>query len=296
MRVVDLLTPDRIAVSLRVGSLGEAAAAVLERLSATAVLEGMAEADHLRIAIENGEGEGLDRRILPGGLLLVGARSGGVADVSVALGIAGAPFPDGAPGSESLQGLLVLLTPRDVSTLRAQAIPVLERFFADPERTARLLACRTTAEVRSFREFMDLELFERLRVEDALTPLTYRIYPDTPLTEVVDLMVRKNLQAVPVVGEEYEVLGIITAAEALRHSLPDRIVKEEKGEKGAKDEGDVVARDVMSRSVMCVSEDETLLAAANLMVNRDVAELPVVREGEIIGLLTRDKVLRTLFR
>jgi CBS domain-containing protein len=51
----------------------------------------------------------------------------------------------------------------------------------------------------------------------------------------------------------------------------------------------------MTRTVMCVSEDQNLLEAANLMVNREVEQLPVVREGELIGFLTRESILRVLF-
>jgi CBS domain-containing protein len=35
--------------------------------------------------------------------------------------------------------------------------------------------------------------------------------------------------------------------------------------------------------------------AASLMVSRGVEQLPVVREGELVGFLTRDAVLRVLF-
>ena len=45
---------------------------------------------------------------------------------------------------------------------------------------------------------------------------------------------------------------------------------------------------------MCVSEDQSLTDAAAMMVNRDVEEIPVVREGELVGLLTREAVLRAL--
>jgi CBS domain-containing protein len=46
---------------------------------------------------------------------------------------------------------------------------------------------------------------------------------------------------------------------------------------------------------MCVSEDQSLVDAANLMVNRDVNALPVVREGVLVGFLHRDTVLKALF-
>ena len=125
-----------------------------------------------------------------------------------------------------------------------------------------------------------------LLVEDALEPAQYRIYPDTPLAEVVDLMVRREVRAVPVVGERYEVLGIITSGDALERVLT--------GRGGASDREELLARDVMTRSVLCVSEDQPLVEAANTMVNRDVEQLPVVRDGEFIGFVTRDTILRTL--
>jgi CBS domain-containing protein len=43
-----------------------------------------------------------------------------------------------------------------------------------------------------------------------------------------------------------------------------------------------------------VSEDQTLVDAANMMVNRDVEQLPVVRDGELVGFVTRKSILRAL--
>ena len=51
----------------------------------------------------------------------------------------------------------------------------------------------------------------------------------------------------------------------------------------------------MTRTVMCISEEQSLIEAASIMVNRGVEQLPVIREGEMVGLLTRREVLRWLF-
>ncbi len=55
------------------------------------------------------------------------------------------------------------------------------------------------------------------------------------------------------------------------------------------------ARGIMTRTVMCVSEEQSLIEAASIMVNRDVEQLPVIRAGEMVGFLTRVEVLRWLF-
>ena len=136
------------------------------------------------------------------------------------------------------------------------------------------------------------------RVSEALVPSQYRVYPNTPLDEVVDLMVRRSLHAVPVVGEQFEVLGIITSGDALAHLLSWGPKKDEdppaESREGKDSPPETQARDVMTRSVLCVSEDQPLPDAANMLVNRDVEQLPVVREGEFVGFITRDSVLKTL--
>ena len=86
---------------------------------------------------------------------------------------------------------------------------------------------------------------ETLLVENALKPVQYRVYPDTPLAEVVDLMVWCDVRAVPVVSEQYEVLGIITSGAALAQVLNEG--------PGVPDREEVLARDVMTRAVLCVS-------------------------------------------
>ena len=138
---------------------------------------------------------------------------------------------------------------------------------------------------------METPINETLLVEDAVEPAQYRIYAHTPISEVIDLMVRRGIRAVPVVGESYEVLGIITAGEALI-----QVLKETPGEKkwteGAA--GRATARDVMTRSVLCVSETQPLSDAARMMVNQRVEQLPVVRDGELVGLITRDAILKAM--
>jgi CBS domain-containing protein len=53
-------------------------------------------------------------------------------------------------------------------------------------------------------------------------------------------------------------------------------------------------RDVMTRQVLCVSPDQPLAEVASLMTNKDVDRVPVVREGRLVGFLTRGDIVRKL--
>jgi CBS domain-containing protein len=135
---------------------------------------------------------------------------------------------------------------------------------------------------------MNVLMEESLLVEDALEAVDHRVRPDTPLAEVVELMVRQEVDAVPVVGERSEVLGLVTAADAL-----GQLMHEAEATDGVPAEP-LTARDVMTRTVLCVAEGQPLIEAAHMMVHKDVDQIPVAREGRLIGIVTRTKVLRAL--
>jgi len=131
-------------------------------------------------------------------------------------------------------------------------------------------------------------MIPNLLVEDALEAVDHRVRPDTPLSEVVDLMVRLAIGAVPVVGDGAEVLGIVTSGDALGQLMHES--------SGVVSEDALTARDVMTRSVMCVSEGQPLIEAAHMMLHRDVDQIPVARDGRLVGIVTRANVLRALHR
>jgi predicted transcriptional regulator len=102
-------------------------------------------------------------------------------------------------------------------------------------------------------------------------------------------MVGNRVGAVPVVGERSEVLGIITAGDVL-----DQLLRDSPTEDSPPARDRLRARDFMTRTVLCVAEGQPLKDAARMMVNKKIEQLPVVREGELIGIVTRSKVLRAL--
>lgn len=288
MKLSELLVDAWVALPLAATTMQEALEALLSRVGAGLSDDRWVEKLARDLAFgSQGEVCRLNERVVA--VLAPMERLG---DISVTVGVADKPFPvtgDGADEPGSAQALILVLTPGRLTNVRQDLIPVLSKVFRDPERTTRLVKARTVDEIRSFKEFMEAEFQPRLLVEDALVKVKYRVYPATPLSEVLDLMVRRGVHAVPVVGERYEVLGILTSGDALEYLL------RQGGGEGRRDERTgLVARDFMTRTVLCVSEGQALVEAANMMVNRDVEQLPVVREGELVGFVTRDSILRAL--
>jgi len=103
-------------------------------------------------------------------------------------------------------------------------------------------------------------------------------------------MVSGHVEAVPVVGDAGEVLGVIGSEDVLDRILRDMPIDQVElpGEK-------LTAGDIMTRAVLCVSEGQPLIEVALMMVHKKVEWLPVVRDGVLVGIVTRGKVLRTLY-
>lgn len=141
-------------------------------------------------------------------------------------------------------------------------------------------------ELASSKAFLEKHLETDVRVEHVLEPLTYRIYSYTPVGEIQHLMLRRGLDVVPVVGEDHELLGVITSDDVLRHILPRRKGGSSSGRRSMR------AGDLMTRSVLCVSEREDLAVASRSLIARAMSRLPVVTDGRLVGFLPGETVMR----
>lgn len=285
----EIVSRDRILVPLEAETLEEALGLLCHQLESSRTLKiGVGT----RLAGEFLSGARGELVRVNEWVVLLAAQTNQVESLVGCLGSARTPFDLGDRGEGGTASiLLLLLTPRRVSPLKIQAIPALSRFFRDKGNAARLREAGTAREVAFFSELMELEVQDQLLVADGMVPLKYRVYADTPLSEVVGLMVRQGVRAVPVVGEKHEFLGLITSADAIRYLVPERLM----GGGGTREVGKLLAREIMTRSVMCISEDQSLAEAANLIVNKRVSQVPVVRGGELVGFLTAEATLQLLF-
>ena len=291
MRLSDLLPGNRIVLQTEGRSLAE----VLTTLATVGAMAGDADRDQ-KLAAELASGVGEVFRVGEE-TAVVAVQTELVDELRAGLAVTAEPVEVAAHGAAEApcRVILLLLTPRRVATLRDQVIPAIKRALRDREVEEQITELTRPEQALALSDLMNVELQEHLLVEDALVSLNYRVYPDTPLAEIIDLMVRREVGSVPVVGEKYEVLGIITAGDAIKHLLPRFRVSEGGGAVTDAAE-EPTARDVMTRTVMCVSEDQSLLEVASILVNRDLAQVPVVREGELVGFVNREVVLRLLSR
>jgi CBS domain-containing protein len=295
MRLSEMLRPEHVIAPLQADTFRAAVRELLQRLVDTGALlhpervEKLTTEDRVRDVVHVG-----DRILLPH------LRTDAVGGLVVAIGVSQRPLKSVGVAAEPTEQIVVLvLAPPSAATLYLQTVAGLARALRSEGVVDRILAARSPEEIVEIPEIRNLSVQPRLAVRDIMTQRVHRVFPDTPVSELLELLARHELKAVPVVGEKREVLGIVTDRDLLRFLLP-HVVQAGTGEPQElktqeRSLQDTPVREIMSRSVMCISEDQSLAELASIMVNKDVERLPVVSEGKLTGFLTRSDILRKLF-
>ncbi|MXR50010.1 CBS domain-containing protein [Halovenus sp. WSH3] len=108
-----------------------------------------------------------------------------------------------------------------------------------------------------------------------MTESVYTVGPEATACAVAKLFARRDVGSALVVDQDSgETLGIVTESDIMRQVAS-----------GA-DTGAVRVETFLSRSLVSVSSSEEIHTAAALMRERSLQRLPVVDDGETVGMLT----------
>jgi CBS domain-containing protein len=131
----------------------------------------------------------------------------------------------------------------------------------------------------------EVEMFT-VRVRDVMTAPAITVQPTASFKEIVDLMLRRGVSALPVVDDRGALLGMVSEA--------DLITKPAHG--GGRHRGHT-AGGIMSAPAETVHLDETVRDLVRRMVANHRKHLPVVdSSGRLVGVVSRRDVLRMFDR
>jgi CBS domain-containing protein len=137
---------------------------------------------------------------------------------------------------------------------------------------------------------------------DVMTRDVVTVAPQTPVAEIVRLLLSHGISGVPVVDDRRRVVGVVSEGDLLRRAE----LGTEKRRGGwltfftgtealagdyVRSHG-TVATDVMTREVACVQADTPLSDIADLMEDRHIKRVPVLAGEVLVGLVSRSNLLR----
>ncbi len=299
MKLRDMLRPDHVIVPLRATTVKDATDQLAGRLIDSGAV---AEPQRLRAVIQNSWPEDVvsvgDYAFLPH------FRTEAVRSLLTAVGIAPTPIQwEKDPNRAARVVIFIVAPPRETPTY-LQVVGAFARALSDPDTLAALHEARTPDQVVGLPTLAGIDLPSHLLVRDVMTSRLVSVGPETPLGEAARLMVERDVRALPVVDDAGSLLGMVTHRELLRFLIPDYLQRTKSGEfraptksqlqRGSSDPRQIPVREAMARTVLCLAEDQTLTDVATLMSSKDVDRFPVVREGKVVGFLTRADLIRRL--
>ena len=143
-----------------------------------------------------------------------------------------------------------------------------------------------------------------MKARDVMTAPAITVTPDTPVSEVANLLIERRISAVPVVDRSGSVVGLLSEGDLLRRAetkterqrprwlelLLDNSIQ---AAEFAKTHG-TLAGDVMTRDVISVAPETDLAEIATLLERRRIKRVPVMDNGKLVGIVSRANLLQGL--
>jgi CBS domain-containing protein len=122
-----------------------------------------------------------------------------------------------------------------------------------------------------------------MKVKEAMHKGVFWVGPDTSVAEIAALMRKNDIGGIPI-GDDDRLIGMVTAKDIVCKGIT----------KKGFDAGRATARDVMTKGIHCVREDDDLTKAARHMEDLKVRRLPVINKNKrMTGILTQGDVARS---
>lgn len=121
-------------------------------------------------------------------------------------------------------------------------------------------------------------------VKDYMTKNLITINEEATIVTVIETLLRNKISGAPVINKNNDIIGIISEKDCMRiyvdsayHDIPSGKVT-----------------DFMSRTVMSISSDKTILDVAQAFIDNPYRRFPVVEGSKLVGQISRRDVLKAI--
>jgi CBS domain-containing protein len=129
-----------------------------------------------------------------------------------------------------------------------------------------------------------------LQVKDIMSTQVVTVQRNEKLALADYVMKERAIRHLPVLDEAERVCGILSQCDLFRGALMRNLGYGGYLEQKMLDS--MVAKEAMSRDVITTTATTPLIEAANTMIEHKIGCLPVIRDDELIGILTEEDFVR----
>jgi len=127
-------------------------------------------------------------------------------------------------------------------------------------------------------------MLQSLLVKDYMIGDHLAFTPSTNLLKAVHKLLQHNLSGAPVVDDNNRLIGFLSEKDCLKAALDASYFRREEGS----------VQDFMSKDVVSISTEASLIDAIQVFVSTSVRCLPVVEGSRLVGQISRQDILKGL--
>ncbi len=144
-----------------------------------------------------------------------------------------------------------------------------------------------------------------MKVKELMDTNKVSVTPDTTYEEVARLLYTNQLSGVPVIDDKDRVVGFVSEKDIVRilypwyksfYDSPESYTDMEARESKAGDIRNTKVEVFMKRNILTVTPDDPIMKAGALMLAHDVNRLPVVENGKVVGVVSRDSIYKVILK
>lgn len=128
-------------------------------------------------------------------------------------------------------------------------------------------------------------------VKESMSTDLITLSPDDNLRKAHQLIKEYGLRRFPVI-ENGKLVGIVTDRDVRQADMSSAVVQERRYVEYILDR--IQVRGIMTPNPITVTPDTPIEEAARLILENKIGGLPVVEEGELVGIITETDLIRTL--
>jgi CBS domain-containing protein len=114
-----------------------------------------------------------------------------------------------------------------------------------------------------------------MQAKEIMTRKVITASPHLSIKELAMLLIRNQISGVPVADERGKIVGLVSEADII-------------AKKGKQ------VQSIMSSEVFSVAEEASIEEIAQLMTTRRIKRVPVMRDGRLVGIVSRADIVNTI--
>lgn len=232
------------------------------------------------------------------------ARTDAAKNFYIVLGTSPAGLDFGSPDGAKSKVVVLFVIPKKHSTLYLQTLAAFLNLFSNQENLEEVASSKTPVEIISFIEEQDAEIKDNAMVKDIMIQ-AISLKLSNNITDVLELMNQFALDSIPVVDDENNYVGEISANTIIQKGVREHLLtltnftllnSEKPFDTFLRSYGDTTLEGIINKNspYKLFQEDEPILEAAIRMSKNNIRTGFVLKDKKLAGFINITDVVRRI--